>query len=579
MTYLDWAMLALYFAFIVKVTQAFRHKATNAEGFISGGGAMTWWMAGATAFMTQFSAWTFTGAAAKAYVDGLSVMFVFWGNALGFFISALYFAKRYRRLRVATAMDVIKLRFDKPSEQTFTWLSFPITLIGAGIWLNGLGAFLSATFGVSIDVTIIGISILVTFIAISGGVWTVSATNVIQLVLLITITLVVGFTAAKEIAVLPVESLSHTIMGEGIAIWQIFVLWVGAMLLSQTLNTNNALSSYRFLITSNEKEATRAATLAGVLFLFAPLLWFSPPWFVASLDINLIDSYPNLGTGADNAAYLYYIDHYMPSGLLGLVMVAMLAATVSPMTTALNRNAGIVVNNIYLSLINPNGTDRQQMLLGKWATLLTGVMACAVALFFSRLEGYSLFDIMMLFTAMIQMPLSIPSFLALLNLRTPGWSGWATVLVGLTVSVIVHFGFNVEWFAALFDYTLTGREQVDLKIAATFISHVIFTGGFFMLTPWLSRAQQDTREIRQRLATPMSKEEQSPIDHTNGIFMGRALTLLGILVSMITISADTWRDAAIFLGIGGMILLCGSALAYKSDLLHKRAMTEQPVQP
>ena len=569
MTYLDWAMLALYFVFIVKVTQAFRHKATNASGFISGGGAMTWWMAGATAFMTQFSAWTFTGAAAKAYADGLSVMFVFWGNALGFFISALYFAKRYRRLRVDTAMDVIKLRFNKTSEQMFTWLSFPITLIGAGIWLNGLGAFLSATFGISIDITIIGISLLVTFIAVSGGVWTVSATNVIQLVLLISITMIVGFTAASEVVALPVESLSHTIMGEGIATWQIFVLWIGAMLLSQTLNTNNALSSYRFLITSNEKEAIRAATLAGVLFLFAPLLWFSPPWFVASLDINLIDSYPNLGAGADNAAYLYYIDHYMPSGLLGLVMVAMLAATVSPMTTALNRNAGIVVNNIYLSLLNPKGTDRQQMLWGKSATLLTGVMACTVALFFSRLEGYSLFDIMMLFTAMIQMPLSIPSFLALLNLRTPGWSGWATILVGLVVSFIVHFGFNAEWFAALFDYTLTAREQVDLKIAATFISHVIFTGGFFLLTPWLSRVKKDTSEIRSRLSTPMSIEEQSPIDHTNGMFMGRALAVLGILVSLIAVSTDTWRDAAIFLGIGGLILLCGSGLAYKSSRLHK----------
>ncbi|WEM44567.1 transporter (plasmid) [Photobacterium sp. DA100] len=572
MTYLDWAMIALYFVFIIKVTQAFRHQATSAEGFIKGGSAMTWWMAGATAFMTQFSAWTFTGAAAKAYADGLSIMFVFWGNALGFFISALYFAKRYRRLRVATAMDVIKLRFDKSSEQTFTWLSFPITLIGAGIWLNGLGAFLSATFGISIDVTIVGISLLVTFIAVSGGVWTVSATNVIQLVLLIAITLVVGFTAAKEVLVLPVDSLSHTIMGEDIAIWQIFVLWIGAVLFSQTLNTNNALSSYRFLITRNEKEATRAATLAGVLFLFAPLLWFSPPWFVASLDINLVDSYPNLGASADNAAYLYYIDHYMPNGLLGLVMVAMLAATVSPMTTALNRNAGIVVNNIYLSLVNPQGTDRQQMLIGKMATLLTGVMACAVALFFARLEGYSLFDIMMLFTAMIQMPLSIPSFLALLNLRTPGWSGWATILVGLAVSLFMHFGFKVEWVAALFDYTLTAREHVDFKIAATFIAHLIFTGGFFMLTPWLSRAERNTQDIRQLLAMPMSQEEQSPIDHTNGIFMGRALALLGILVSLIAISADTWRDAAIFLGIGGFILLCGSGLAYKSSRLHRQAM-------
>ena len=70
-----------------------------------------WWMAGATAFMTQFSAWTFTGAAAKAYEDGLTILFIFWGNALGFFVAAAYFAARFRKLRVDTAMEVIRQRF------------------------------------------------------------------------------------------------------------------------------------------------------------------------------------------------------------------------------------------------------------------------------------------------------------------------------------------------------------------------------------------------------------------------------------------------------------------------------------
>ena len=46
---------------------------------------MLWWMVGSTAFMTQFSAWSFTGAAGKAFSNGLSVMMIFLGNALGYF--------------------------------------------------------------------------------------------------------------------------------------------------------------------------------------------------------------------------------------------------------------------------------------------------------------------------------------------------------------------------------------------------------------------------------------------------------------------------------------------------------------
>ncbi|MGL6314540.1 sodium:solute symporter family transporter [Vibrio sp. WXL103] len=571
MTHLDWSVLALYFVFLLIVTSAFKRHASSADGFIKGNGAMTWWMAGATAFMTQFSAWTFTGAAAKAFEDGLSIMFVFWGNALGFFVSALYFAKRYRRLRVATAMDVIRLRFDKLSEQVFTWSSFPITLVGAAIWLNGLGAFLSATFGISIDITIIAITTLVTFIAVAGGVWTVSATNVIQLVLLVTITVVVGATAAKHVVSLPVESVPEMVMGDDISVWQIFVLWAGVMMLKQTLNTNNALSSYRFLITSNEKEATRSALLAGFLFLLAPLLWFSPPWFVASLDVDLASIYPNLGAGANNAAYLYYIEYYMPHGLLGLVMVAMLAATVSPMTTALNRNAGIVVNNVYLSLINPAASDQQQMLWGKASTLATGILAGAVALIFARIEGYSLFDIMMIFTALLQMPLSVPSFLALVTLRTPSWSGWATVCVGLLVSAFMHFIFDVRWLEP-WTGVLNGREQIDLVIGLTLIAHIVVTGGFFIATRWMTPNHSHNPEVEQRLATPMSEQEQTPIDHANGIFMGRAMMALGVIVSLFACTTETLSDACIFGGIGGAIFLCGAGLASMSQRLHKLAL-------
>ena len=568
MTHLDWFVLALYFVFLLIVTNAFKRHASNADGFIKGNGAMTWWMAGATAFMTQFSAWTFTGAAAKAFEDGLSIMFVFWGNALGFFVSALFFASRYRRLRVATAMDVVRLRFDKLSEQVFTWSSFPITLIGAAIWLNGLGAFLSATFGISIDVTIVSISLLVTFIALTGGVWTVSATNVIQLVLLVTITMVVGATAAKHVVSLPVESLSNTVMGESMHTWQIFIAWVAIMLLKQTLTTNNALSSYRFLTTSNEKEASRSALLAGALFLIAPLLWFAPPWFVASLNIDLGLSYPELGGGANNAAYLYYIEHYMPQGLLGLVMVAMLAATVSPMTTALNRNAGIVVNNVYLSLINPHASSEQQMRLGKIATVLTGLLACGVALLFARIEDYSLFDIMMIFSALLHMPMSIPSLLAMLNLRTPPWSGWATVLVGILVSAWMHFVFDVHWLEP-FIGPLNHRESVDMMVVCSLLAHVIVTGGFFLSTALMTKRPYFNHTVSERIHTPISKQEQTPIDHANGIFMGKAMTALGVIVALFTVTTDNFADGTIFVAIGGAILVCGFALMSMSLRLRK----------
>lgn len=478
MALLDNLIITFYLAFIGFAAWLFRRFSNSSSDFIQGGGTMMWWMAGATAFMTQFSAWTFTGAAAKAFEDGISVMFIFWGNALGFLVAAAFFAKRYRRLHVETAMEVIRIRFGGVSEQVFTGLSFPITLIACAIWMNGLAAFFSALFAIPVTTTILTMGIVVTLIAISGGAWTVSVTNVMQLILLIAITFVIGFSAFQALPEpTAVWHAFQPIYGEGVPHTAIFVAWALAMLLQQTMSNNHTLSSYRFLTTANDNDATKAALLVGGLFLFAPLLWFAPAWFVASLGVDLHAIYPALGHSANNGAYLYFIQHVMPQGVLGLVMVALVAATISPLTSAHNRNAGIVVRSLYQVWIKPDASGREQLIVGKIATLMSGVVATLAALLLASVESYSLFEMMILFAAFIQMPLNIPSLLALVTLKTPNWSGWTTVLVGCLVSLFMFFVFDTQWIIST---PLTERESKEIAVVATLLAHLVITGGFFL---------------------------------------------------------------------------------------------------
>ena len=81
------------------ISPSWRGLATCADGssatpaIISAGAARCsgGWRA-RTAFMCQFSAWTFTGAASKAYEDGPLIMVLFFANAVGFFFNAAFFA-------------------------------------------------------------------------------------------------------------------------------------------------------------------------------------------------------------------------------------------------------------------------------------------------------------------------------------------------------------------------------------------------------------------------------------------------------------------------------------------------------
>ncbi|PMG95267.1 transporter [Vibrio breoganii] len=572
MELLDLTIVLAYFVFVIFAALVFKRFAKTSSGFIRGGGAMMWWMAGATAFMTQFSAWTFTGAAAKAYEDGLTVLFLFWGNALGFFVAALYFAERYRKLRVDTPMEVIKLRFGKVSEQFYTWLSFPLGILSAAIWLNGLAIFVAAVFGIDLYVTIMIVGALVTFVAVSGGSWTVSATNVIQLILLVSITMTVGGFALYSSGG-PTQMVENYpgdfLLGSDIQYWQICAIWVFIIMGKQTINTNNALTCYRFLVTTNEKEAKKAALVAGILFVVGPVMWFIPPWVTAGLGVNLQSIYPNLGESANNAAYVYYIDYFMPKGILGLVLAAMIAATVAPMTTALNRNAGIFVRNVYQSVINQNASERQQMKMGKIATLVSGLLSVGAALLFASIREYSFFDLMMLFGALLQMPLSIPSLLALVVMRTPDWSGWATIVVGLCVSAFMHFIFEVNWLLPLFNAeAFTHREYVDLTVVCALVAQIVITGGFFVATRLFYKEREGQRAtefnaMMANLTTPISSKEEAEVDRRQGKYLGRMSQILGIFIVGIGVWFESWTDKGVFIIIGCLIFLAGCHL-YRS---------------
>ena len=563
MTSLDLAVLAVYVLFIIGAAWWFRRMASDSSQYINGGGSMQWWMAGATAFMTQFSAWTFTGAAGKAYSDGVAVLMLFWGNALGFFIASRFFAARYRKLRVETSMQVIAQRFGAPTERLFTWLQLPLSTLTAAVWLNGLAYIISAMTGLAMTPVLLVTGVVITFVAASGGAWTVSATNVIQLVLILAITLVTGgyalYSGGGPSGVID-NFPANFWLGRDMDVVGIFALWVAVILMQQTVSTNNAITCYRFLVTRNEREAQKAALLAGVLFVIGPVMWFIPPWVAAARGVNLATHYPQLGDQAINAAYLYFVEQAMPAGTLGLTLAAMLAATIAPMSAALNRNAGIFIRNVYQRI---GHTEPRLLLVGRLFTLLNGVLATLVAYWMAQQTELNFFQLVLMISSMLLLPMSIPAMLAVLVRRTPDWAGWSTVAVGGLVSATVYFGFDPTALPAwLGGGDLSPREASDLKFAATVLAHLTLTSGYFFCTCLFYRPGRNPVRRRQlkamfanmcRSLQPAEVTMADPLQarQLGALLMGLASLLLP-LPWLAQGSQGFWLHAAIVLTVGAV---------------------------
>ncbi|CDU08432.1 Putative sodium/glucose cotransporter [Vibrio coralliirubri] len=577
---LNTLIVGIYFLFLIAIGWMFRTFTSTTSDYFRGGGNMLWWMVGATAFMTQFSAWTFTGAAGKAYADGMAVAVIFLANAFGYLMNYLYFAPKFRQLRVVTPIDAIRMRFGSFNEQVFTWSGMPNSIVSAGIWLNGLAIIASGIFGFDMTTTIVLTGLVVLVMSVTGGSWAVIASDFMQMVIIMAVTvtcaavaIVQGGGVTEIVKDFPVAEGASFVSGNNLNYVSIFGIWAFFIFFKQFSITNNMLNSYRYLAAKDSKNAKKAALLACILMTIGPIIWFMPPWFVAGQGVDLAAHYPDAGSKAGDFAYLYFVEQYMPAGMVGLLIAAMFAATMSSMDSGLNRNSGIFVINFYQPILRPNATEKELMIVSKLMSTFFGLAIILIALFINSLKGLSLFDTMMYVGALIGFPMTIPAFCGFFLKKTPDWAGWGTLVVGAIVSYIVGFVITAEMLQNWFNLEpLTGREWSDLKVAVGLIAHLTFTAGFFILStlfykPLEASRQKDVDTFFNNLATPLVSEStaQKKLDNKQRHMLGSLIAVSGVAVMAMFALPNPFWGRMMFVLCGGIVFIVGLLLVKAVD--------------
>lgn len=568
----DYIVIAGYFVLITAISVLFKKIGNNSTSdYFRGGGKMLWWMVGATAFMTQFSAWTFTGAAGKAFSDGFTVLAVFIGNMVAYIVAWAYFARRFRQMRVDTPTEAVRRRFNSTNEQFFTWVIIPLSIINAGVWLNGLGVFASAVFDADIITTIwvTGLSVLV--VSMLSGAWGVVASDFIQVLVVAVISVacaVVALIAVGGPVNIVTEFPSDFFIGPDvnypILIFCTFLFFV----VKQLQSINNMQESYRFLNAKDSKHASKAALMAFFMMLIGAIIWFIPPWATAILNPEAGAQYPEMGAKSRDAVYLVFAREMMPIGTVGLLMAGLFAATMSSMDSALNRNSGIFVRSFYATVVRKGqASDKEQLRAGQIACLVNGLLVIFMAQFFNSLKHLSLFDLMMQVATLLQSPILVPLFFGMIIRKTPAWAPWATVVFGLTVSWLIVDVFTPQYVMAWFGVeTITAREAGELRTIIPIVAHLVLTGGFFCLTALFYKEENDknlaaTDAFFKDVETEcVASEGQDVIDRMQRNKLGvLTLYMAAGLLLMVLIPNPLW-GRLLFLGCAAMVFAVGYAL-------------------
>ncbi|MDX1555880.1 MAG: hypothetical protein R3212_07640, partial [Xanthomonadales bacterium] len=211
---LEYLVILGYFGLIIVVGLVFKKFSSNTDDYFKGGCKGTWWIVGTSAFMSTFSAWTFTGAAGMAYESGFSVMIIFLGNALGYFLNFLFMAPWLRQMRATTFPEAISMRFGEQTRYFYALYEVPMRILYAAMGLYSLGIFCSAVFGYNINYVIVVCGIVVLFYSATGGRWAVMATDFLQGLILVPLTIIVAWLCLEALG--GVDSMFQAIEAKGL---------------------------------------------------------------------------------------------------------------------------------------------------------------------------------------------------------------------------------------------------------------------------------------------------------------------------------------------------------------------------
>lgn len=85
-----------------------------------------------------------------------------------------------------------------------------------------------------------------------------------------------------------------------------------------------------------------------------------------------------------NYVFLNFVTHYLPRGLIGLLVAIIFLASMGSTASALNSLASTSVIDIYKRILNPGATDKNYLLASRLATIFWGLVCVAMALYASK---------------------------------------------------------------------------------------------------------------------------------------------------------------------------------------------------
>lgn len=454
MRWLDYAVIVGYLVAITLFGMRFKENQKTLKDYFLGGKSAPWWAIAFSIVSAETSTLTVIGTPALSFNGNFGFLQVVFGYLLARILIVVLFLPQYFRGEMFTAYELMLRRFG-PNIRKLTAGSFlGLRALAEGVRVFAISIVVSIILGTGEFLSELLIVLLTLFYTFEGGMTAVIWTDVVQMLLYVGGAILSLFVILGQIP----GGWDHvTALAQEAGKFQVFdfqfaatmdffakpyTFWAGffgGCFLTTASHGTEQLMVQRLLSAKSEGESRKALLTSWFVILFQFSLFLV-------IGILLWVYYKDTGLAAPNPPdriYPKFIWEFLPPGVAGLVIAAILAAAMSNLSAALNSLASTTVMDFLKPWDKQERSDAEYLRIAKWMTVgwcgvlfLIGVLARNVK---SVLEaGLGIASIV--YGALLGVFL-----LGLLTQRVGERAAMAGMSAGLAVMLYVKFQTPIAW--------------------------------------------------------------------------------------------------------------------------------------
>ncbi len=449
MTLTDSIIVLVYLSAIVAVGVRFRGRQDDINDYFTAqsgfGGALGTLMVGLSLGATVFSALSFVAYPSIVITHGATVLMSMVGFPVAYVVLRFWFLPRYLAQHSDSPYEIIERRFGVPTRLVASGLFVLLRLC----WMSALiyAPVLVVMASCQLDdrwfwPLVLVIGLVSTAYTVIGGIRGVIVTDAIQFLLIIA---VLGGTILYVVTKVPLSmgEVTHYLTEETDLLklnWSLspmatITVWgmaIGATLQNMSTFTADQMSLQRYLAAGGVKPASRAfgtsmISMILVLTMLAAVGLTVGTWYSLHPD-------PAVPQDADKV-FPYFVATQLPIGFMGVVIAAILAATMSSITSGINALSGSLLSDFYP--FSERVESRRLLGYARLTSAVIGILATVVAGLIEDMG--TLFDIMNAFYGIFLGPLLGCIVCAIAPLPVRGGALIAALLLGSLAGFAVAY--------------------------------------------------------------------------------------------------------------------------------------------